>query len=447
MTAPARLRALLGVDCYMLAALLGCCLVTGHGLKHRPLFGPRLAAALLAECLWAYGCSYQWLFAPDPVCDGSIIVIVKYLGTFLLTAAAFRFCLCCGWTAALYGGTTGYILQHCAERTAEVAWALLPAWPGWAYNLILAALTALACLCFVLAFRRRYDILEYDRYGGGEGNIMLVTAAAVVGVVIVLEPLIRVELGLGTGAPVMICINIISVLLSLLALVVSMCQMRQAESTKRAQIAEQLLHAERSRYALEKETVDAINIRCHDIKHQIAALGDLGRQKELREIESLVDIYDCGLKTECAALDLVLSNKSLMCSGKHIVLTCVADGRRLGFMEDADIYALFGNILDNAMEAVERLDDPDKRLISLTVRAQDHFLIVSQENYYDGVLELDHGLPVTTKADKRFHGFGMQSIKMLTEKYGGDLRLQTSGGIYRLSILFPIVQNMEKSSG
>ena len=116
-------------------------------------------------------------------------------------------------------------------------------------------------------------------------------------------------------------------------------------------------------------------------------------------------------------------------------------------MEDADVYALFGNILDNAMEAVERLDEPDKRLISLTVRAQDHFLIVSQENYYDGVLELDHGLPVTTKADKRFHGFGMQSIKMLTEKYGGDLRLQTSGGIYRLSILFPIVQNMEKSSG
>ena len=274
---------------------------------------------------------------------------------------------------------------------------------------------------------------------------MLVTAAAVVGVVIVLEPIIRVELGLDTGAPVMICINIISVLLSLLALVVSMCQMRQAESTKKAQIAEQLLHAERSRYALEKETVDALNIRCHDIKHQIAALGDLGRQKELREIESLVNIYDCGLKTECAALDLVLSNKSRMCSGKRIVLTCVADGRRLGFMEDADVYALFGNILDNAMEAVERLDEPDKRLISLTVRAQDHFLIVSQENYYDGVLELDHGLPVTTKADKRFHGFGMQSIKMLTEKYGGDLRLQTGDGIYRLSILFPIVENMEKT--
>ena len=270
------------------------------------------------------------------------------------------------------------------------------------------------------------------------------TAAAVVGVVIVLEPIIRYELGLDTRTPEMICINIISVLLSLLSLVVSMCQMRQAESQKKAQIAEQLLHAERSRYALEKETVEAINIRCHDIKHQIAALGDVGRRKELREIESLVNIYDCGLKTECAALDLVLSNKSLMCSGKEIVLTCVADGRRLGFMEDADVYALFGNILDNAIEAVDRLEDREKRLITLTVRAQGQMLIVTEENYYDGQLVLEQGLPVTTKADKRFHGFGMQSIKMLTEKYGGDLRLQTKAGIYRLSILFPVVENMEK---
>lgn len=440
---PGELWTLLGVDFYMLAALLACCLVTGHGLTPRPLFPARLAAAIAAECLWAYGCSYQWLFAPAPLWDVMGIVIVKYLGTFLLTAAAFRFCLRCGWTAALYGGTTGYILQHCAERTTEVVWAFLPSWPSWAYNLTLALLTALACLCFVLAFRRRYDILEYDRYGGGESNVMLVTAA-VVGVVIVLEPIIRYELGLDTNAPVMVCINVISVLLSLLALVVSMCQMRQAESQKRAQIAEQLLHAERSRYALEKETVDAINIRCHDIKHQIAALGDVGRQKELREIEELVNIYDCGLKTECAALDLVLSNKSLMCAGKEIVLTCVADGRRLSFMEDADIYALFGNILDNAIEAADRLEDKEKRLISLTVRTRSQLLIVTEENYHDGTLVLEGGLPVTTKADKRFHGFGMQSIKMLTEKYGGDLRLQSQAGIYRLSILFPIVEDVEK---
>lgn len=445
MISPGELWLLAWVDGYMLAALLGCCLVTGHGLERRPFFALRLAAAILAECLWAGVCSYQWLLAREPVWSVQGIVVCKYLGTFLLTIAAFRLCLRCGWASALYGGTTAYILQHCAQRIAEMAQTLLGIPPGWEEKLLVIGTTALVCLCFVVVFRSRYDISEYDRYGGGEANIMLVTAAAAVGVIIVLEPLLRVELSPPVSVPVMLYINVISVLLSLLVMVVSMCQMRQTEANKKAQIAEQLLHAERGRYALEKETVEAINLRCHDIKHQIAALGDAGRQKELREIERLVNIYDCGLKTECAALDLVLSNKSLMCLGKRIELTCVADGRRLGFMEDADIYALFGNILDNAIEAVEQLEDGERRLISLNVRARDHFLIVSEENYYGGELVMEQGLPMTTKSDKRFHGFGMQSIRMLTEKYGGDLRLRASGGIYRLSILFPVSEKLEEN--
>lgn len=439
-----KLRLLAWFDLSMLAALLVCCAVAGHGLERRPWFGLRLAAASLAECIWAGACTYQWVLAQPPAWSAEGIVILKYLGTFLLTIGAFRLCLRCGWSAALYGGTTGYILQHCAERITEITQALLGVPPGWGEKLLLAAGTALVCLCFVLVLRSRYNISEYDCYSGREGNVMLLTAAAAAGVVIVLEPLIRIELGLALTDPEMLYLNIISVLLCVLVLVVSMCQIRQAESKKKAQLAEQLLQAERSRYALEKETVEAINIRCHDIKHQIAALGDVGRERELREIERLVNIYDCGLKTECAALDLVLNSKSLMCMSKRIELTCMADGRRLAFMEDADIYALFGNILDNAMEAVDQLDEQEKRLISLSVQAKDHFLHINQENYYNGELVMERGLPLTTKKDKRFHGFGMQSIRMLTEKYGGDLRLRASGGIYRLSILLPIVEDMEK---
>lgn len=438
------IRLIAWYDFFMLASLLACCIVAGHGLERRPLFWLRLAAAILAECLWAGLCTYQWVLVQPSVWSPSGIVVFKYLGTFLLTVGAFRLCLRCGWPAALYGGTTGYILQHCAERSMEIAQGVLGIPPGWEEKLLLAVFTALVCLCFVLVFRSRYTISEYERYSGGESDAMLLTAAASAAVVIVMEPLIRVELGLALNDKAMIYLNIISVLLCLLALVVSMCQIRQAESKKKAQITTQLLYAERSRYALEKETVKAINIRCHDIKHQIAALGDVGRERELREIERLVNIYDCGLKTECAALDLVLANKSLTCLSKHIELTCMADGRRLAFMEDADIYALFGNILDNAIEAAEQLDSQEKRLISLSVHAKEHFLYINQENYYSGELVMERGLPLTTKKDKRFHGFGMQSIRMLTEKYGGDLRLRASGGIYRLSILFPITENIEK---
>lgn len=177
MIGPGGLQLLIWFDSYMLLALLACCIVAGYGLERRPLFGLRLAVAAAVECLWAGVWTYQWILAKAPLWEPGGIVICKYLGTYLLTIGTFRLCLRCGWSAALYGGTTGYILQHCAERITEIAQAALGIPPGWGEKLLLAACTALICLCFVLVFRNRYDISEYDRYSNGEGDVMLLTAA------------------------------------------------------------------------------------------------------------------------------------------------------------------------------------------------------------------------------------------------------------------------------
>lgn len=191
---------------------------------------------------------------------------------------------------------------------------------------------------------------------------------------------------------------------------------------------------------LKSTITTSCNVKCHDIRHQLAALeqNDTSYQRELRKIGDLVNIYDCGLKTENTALDLILSSKSLACSGKGITLTCVADGRKLEFMADSDLYALFGNILDNAIEAVEQVSDTEMRLITLTVQARQGFLFINAENYYSGQLCFERGLPQTTKADKQYHGFGMRSIQLLTEKYGGDLQVRAEDGIYTLSIMLPV---------
>ena len=54
-------------DFGMLAALLVCCVVAGQGLERRGLFWLRLAAAVLAECLWAGMCTYQWILTANPL--------------------------------------------------------------------------------------------------------------------------------------------------------------------------------------------------------------------------------------------------------------------------------------------------------------------------------------------------------------------------------------------
>lgn len=50
-----------------------------------------------------------------------------------------------------------------------------------------------------------------------------------------------------------------------------------------------------------------------------------------------------------------------------IILNCMADGACLDFMDAVDIYTIFGNALDNAIESVSKLEDPEQRMISVMV--------------------------------------------------------------------------------
>ena len=89
----------------------------------------------------------------------------------------------------------------------------------------------------------------------------------------------------------------------------------------------------------------------------------------------------------------------------------VADGAALDFMDVMDISNLFGNALDNAIEGTAKVADPERRLIHLSVARQKGFAAIRIENCYDGELQFENGLPVTTKADGRYHGFGVKSIR------------------------------------
>ncbi len=92
--------------------------------------------------------------------------------------------------------------------------------------------------------------------------------------------------------------------------------------------------------------------------------------------------------------------------------------------------------MDNALEAVKQLEERERRVINLVVKARGGMLIIQEENYYAGDLTFRDGLPVTTKADKDYHGFGMQSIRMIVRKYEGELNTYTSDGVFHLNILF-----------
>lgn len=209
--------------------------------------------------------------------------------------------------------------------------------------------------------------------------------------------------------------------------------------TETAQMKEMLRQSQRQ-YMLQKETINLINTKCHDLRHRMSSLAQHGTvgNEELQEISDAILIYDAKVNTGNEALDVILTEKSLICREKGIKMTCLADGSGLGFIREGDLYALFGNIADNAIEAASSLEDAEKRCISLNVGTSGAFVSVSENNYYKGSIKFaDDGLPVTEK-DTDYHGYGMLSIDTVVKKYEGDLSVSVKGDMFRLNVLIPV---------
>ena len=132
----------------------------------------------------------------------------------------------------------------------------------------------------------------------------------------------------------------------------------------------------------------------------------------------------------------MLSEKSLFCEKNGITLSCMIDGSKLDFMELGDLYCLFGNLLDNALEAVKKIEERERRVIDLVVKMKDNMLLIQEENYFNGELRFEDGLPITTKGDTDYHGFGVRSLRMIVKKYGGEMTTYVSDDVFHLNILF-----------
>ena len=197
--------------------------------------------------------------------------------------------------------------------------------------------------------------------------------------------------------------------------------------------------AERERqYRLSRENIEAINIKCHDIRHQIRHFADAGEAIDRDALVSIareVNVYDSVVETGNEALDTILTEKSLACSNEDIVLSCIADGAALGFMSPSDTYSFFGNALDNAIEAVRKVKDPERRNITLNVARRGKMVAVSIENFYDVMPRFQDGVPATTKKDKSSHGFGVKSMQATCARYNGTLHVGAKDGVFYLNAL------------
>ena len=190
-------------------------------------------------------------------------------------------------------------------------------------------------------------------------------------------------------------------------------------------------------YEMSHDGILTLQTKCHDLKHQINAIrsevGKASFERYLNELEDSIDEYSTVVECGNQTLDIVLTEKNILCKASGVKFSYMIDGRAFSFLSEREIYSLFGNALDNALEACEKVADDRGRMISLKSNVRGDLVVLQLENTYAGELSFVDGLPRTTKQGSG-HGYGLRSVLTIARRWGGDMSVRAEDGIFKLSV-------------
>lgn len=407
-------------------------------LPRRRHFWARLLPMLAGYFTAGYGYIKLVNLIPDQFYPLSIFYYIILFG---VTLAIVYGCFKAELWEVLFMGTAGYAVQHMTYAAVAALKHFIRR--NWGADAIPKAVdeVVLHLVVYVLVGYVCYRLLARPNTERGELKRADPRMVILSLTVLLSSVVFSVFLDFQTSSTTLIICRLYAVIACALGLFMQFNISRGNQLEHDNEMLEYMLHLEKQQHEMARENIDIINIKCHDLKYQIAALEDMDnreqRRKSIEELERSVMIYDSMVQSGNDAFDLILTEKSLICKKYHIKFSYIVDGEKLNFMEVSDIYSLFGNALDNAIESVIPAAE-ERRIISLRVVSEGEMLHIHLENYCAKPPAFEDGLPVTTKEDKGFHGFGTRSIRYIIGRYGGDLRMSVSEERFSLDILFSL---------
>lgn len=359
----------------------------------------------------------------------NLAIVVLYLTLYLLTAAMLKRCFQLSCRSCLMAAATGYVCQHIFYEIRLIVNAFLKldvalyAAVGWHAGFWVSFFLELAMaegVLFLLhrLFGQRAAAFSLDDASSSDVTLMIV---ATLGLVLIVNAFLNIYASESQALAMLV--RALLTIACLFILLLRAGFLKSGHLQSELEVLSRLHEQERRHYEHLKENMEAISIKCHDIKHFISS--------------RMARIYDTRIKTGNDTIDVLLSEQSLVCQRRNIRVTVLADASGLSFIGTTDICSLFGNLLENAVEAEEKIEDERKRVINVEIRPVADQIFLCAENYCAATPEMRQGLPVTSKGDAQRHGFGMKSIQAITEKYGGVLSCTLDQDIFRVSILFP----------
>lgn len=417
----------------LFALLAAEMLLVMPSIERRNRFGLRLTLSIFVCCLFCTIYVVLFHFAFRYI---GLISILWYFIIVVFSGVIIHACFKIGFTVSVWVMIAAYAAQH-------IVYVAIMEMVGykldfWLTLVIYVFACALIYLIFFRVFRKDISYLG-NFYLKDNLKSRLIFSAFLI--LFIASTLINQANAVNSPDHQLNYLSAISDLMNcLFVLLAQFMGLTTSRINSQKKIAEALYEEEKKQYDAFKSSVDYINVKCHDLKHEIRRMRTEGviDIKRLEEIENNIAIYSAFAKTGNETLDILLTEKNIACMTQNISLMYMADATGLSCMDKADIYNLFSNLLDNAIEYVSHIEDTEKRFIRLFVRPQGEMILIHQENCYLGDEKIKTDIPKTTKQDATLHGFGIKSMKRTAKKYGGNLKTTRGEGLFKVDILIQI---------
>lgn len=135
-----------------------------------------------------------------------------------------------------------------------------------------------------------------------------------------------------------------------------------------------------------------------------------------------------------SVIDAIISYKATVCFNKDIAFKYTLEKLPRLSIDLIDISSVVSNLIDNAIEATEKTNDP---YIQVNISIYNNYLVIFVKNFCNNTISFnkDENKLLTTKSDKSFHGYGLQIVNDIAVKYNGDCKWEFSEGFFVVNVL------------
>lgn len=407
-------------------------------MSRRSRVSLRVLLSLTAYFILAYGAFSVVTHIPGNILS---VRIGYYISVFVMTLGVMHACFDFSPGELLFAGVGGYALQHISYSLVILLEFFIEFDTTTLIGGFIHHIFAYLCVPFLfywLVMRKKY-VTEENR----QRDPRMIWLALIILTVSIVISLVSRRQWVSGGNDFLynVVCSTYAILCCILELFLLFYIPREQRLRMEYETMEHMIRTVDERQKSSKKSMEIISHRLHDIKYQVKVLmsleGEGERQKFAKEINDTIAAYESIYNTGNVALDYILSERGPICHEYNIQFSCIADGELLNFMEPLDITTLFGNALDNAIESVIHVEDKEKRLIDLHVTRKGDLVHIYIDNYSKDNIVFEDGLPVTSKPDKEFHGFGVKSICHIVEKYHGIVVFRQNQNRFILDVLCP----------